>query len=145
MKKLNTVVLVLLLLVTLAGVSDFVAHVHISPGGIMFKVGGVALGLLIGYAAIWAITTREDLSRRRQEEKDNFKFLFSRRLAPDWTTTDDVLARLAMDYGLSDRDVDRIVRDGVHDAVAQYRKSHPLDHSPSQEIDFIHVIPYSDT
>ncbi len=54
-----------------------------------------------------------------------------------------VLSELVYDYGLEDDEIKRIVRDDVHDAVSEYRKSHPLGYPPpSYEVDFINVIPY---
>lgn len=81
----------------------------------------------------------DELSRYKQEGRDNFKLLFPRELS---MYSDDILSRLSHDYGLSDSEIERIARDGVHEAAAQYRKKHPLDHAPSDEIDFINVIPY---
>lgn len=82
-----------------------------------------------------------DLSERRRKDKNYFTFTFSRELQPSYTSADDTLARLAYDYGLSDSEVEHIVREGVHDAVRQYRRDHPVGRPPSDDIDFVNVFP----
>lgn len=90
---------------------------------------------------VWMAMKHDDLSRHKREEGDNFKLLFPRDPSPGWVYSDYILAELYHDYGLSDSEVERIARDGVHEAVARYRKSHPLDHPSSDDIDFINVFP----
>ncbi len=119
---------------------SFLSHVHISHGGILFKIGAAFIVLLGLWLFISLSVDHDELSKRKAEDKGNFKLLFSRNLS-SIPTADDILARLSLDYGLPDSEVERIARDGVHEAVARYRKSHPLDHPPSDDIDFINVFP----
>lgn len=93
----------------------------------MFKIGAAVVVLGALCFLILVAMEHDDLSRHKREERDNFKLLFPRDPSPGWVCSDDILADLAYDYGLSDSEIERIARDGVHEAVSQYRRSHPLD------------------
>lgn len=125
--KLKKFLLVSLSCAAVICVGSFLSHVHISHGGASFKIGAAVIVLL----GLWLFANlsmdRDELSKRKAEDRGNFKLLFPRDPSPDWIYSDDVLAHLSRDYGLSDSEVERIARDGVHEAVSQYRKSHPLN------------------
>jgi len=104
------------------------------------KVIFVVLGFL---ALLWyASSLRSKVKEHERQKAENYVFEFPRKLSPTWTYIDDSLARLVYDYGLSDSEIERIVKDGVHEADRKYREEHPLDHPPSYDVDFINVIPY---
>lgn len=138
MKKHAKSLYVVLACVAIIFAGNFLSHVHISHGGTFFKIGAAVIVVCALAFLMWLLSVYHELSEYKQKEKDNFKFLFPRHLSP---YADDVLACLVYDYGLSDGEIERIARDGVHEAVARYRKSHPLDHPPSDDIDFINVFP----
>lgn len=119
----------------------FFSGVHISGDGMIFKIGKISVSLAVVAAFIYISLALNELRKCKFEEKTNFILKFPRKLSPSWTTFDSVLADLVYDYGLDDDEVEEIARSGVHDAVSQYRKAHPLDHTPSEDL-FVTVFPY---
>lgn len=117
------------------------SSIHISGDGIIFKIGEIAVGLCAIVAFIYISLELGELSKYRKEEKNNFVFKFPKKPVPSWGVLDGVLADLVYDYGLPDHEVERIVTSGIHDAVSQYRKKHPLDNPPSNNL-FDTVLPY---
>lgn len=91
--------------------------------------------------AVCALWQFWELRQRRLRDRSCFVFSFPRQVTPAWSSADDTLARLAYDYGLSDSEVEHIVREGIHDAVRQYRRDHPVGRPPSDDIDFVNVFP----
>lgn len=121
--------------------SAFFSGIHISGNGLFFKIGCIVVGIGTWYCGIRIFMNSNELSKRKKEEDSNFILKFPKNPSPSWTTFDSVLADLVYDYGLGNYEVEQIARSGVHDAVAQYRKTHPLDHAPSEDL-FDTVFPY---
>ena len=93
----------------------------------------VILEMALAFFVLFGLWNYSELRMRRLKDRQNFVFTFPRRPAPSWTTTDDTLARLCYDYGLSDGEVERLVREGIREAAQQYRKQHPLDGPPPSD------------
>ena len=121
--------------------SAFFSGIHVSGNGILFKISCAVFGVCALCCAVYIFIGLGDLSKRKKEEESNFILKFPRKPSPSWTAFDDVLADLVYDYGLDDYQVEQIARSGVHNAAAQYRKAHPLDHTPSENL-FDTVFPY---
>lgn len=121
--------------------SVFSSSIHVSGNGIFFKISCAVFGACAFCCAVYIFMGLSDLSKRKKEEDSNFILKFPKNPSPSWTTFDSVLADLVYDYGLGNYEVEQIARSGVHDAVAQYRKAHPLDHTPSEDL-FDTVFPY---
>lgn len=104
------------------------------------KVIFVVLGFL---ALFWyASSLRSKVKEHERKKAENYVFEFPKKPSPGWTSADGALADLAYDYGLDDGEMERIVRVGVQEAAWKYREEHPLKNPPSNDIDFINVIPY---
>lgn len=142
MKKIfRRVLLCIAGLFLLVCLSAFFSSIHVSNDDIFFKISCTVLEICAFCCAVYIFNSLRDLSKRKKEEDANFILKFPRKPSPSWTTFDSVLADLVYDYGLDDDEVEKIARSGVHDAVSQYRKAHPLDHTPSEDL-FVTVFPY---
>ena len=91
---------------------------------------------------LWALWQYFERRRLRLREQSNYVLTFPRRPSPSWTYTDDTLARLSYDYGLSDSEVKRLAADGIRAAAQQYREQHPLDGPPPSDELYETVFPY---
>lgn len=137
----RTVLLCIIVVFLLVSVSEFLSNVHVSGNGLLFKIGCAVVGIGIWFCSAYIFMNSKELSKRKKEEESNFIFKFPKKPVPYWGTQDSVLADLVYDYDLNDCEVERIVDSGIHDAVAQYRKEHPLGKVPSEDL-FDTVFPY---
>lgn len=90
----------------------------------------------------WGLHQHYELRRIRLTDKSSYVFRYPRRPVPTWTYSDDTLARLVYDYGLSDSEVERLVKAGIHDAALQYRKEHPFPSAPPSDDLYETIFPY---
>ncbi len=111
-------------------VCNFLSNISIQRDSLSSRIGAAVIALGVFGLLIWLSLSGGELSDFRKRERNNFVFRFPRGVSPSLTTMDSVLAELVYDYGLSDDEVERIVRSGVHDVVQEYRKNHPLNHRP---------------
>ena len=90
----------------------------------------------------WGLHQHYELRRIRLTDKSSYVFKYPRKPSPTWTYSDDTLARLVYDYHLPDSEVERLVKDGLHDAALQYRKEHPFPSAPPSDDLYETIFPY---
>ena len=136
-EKLKVWLIVFLIIFLILCVSEVVSGIQITKDDRWFNLASAAVGIG-AFILFWYISScfkkLKDINRRREK---NYVFEFSKEPHSYLSFHDSVLADLAHDYGLSDSELDRLVNNGIHDAVHEYRKSHPLQYTPSHDLDTV--------
>lgn len=126
--------IVLLGIFLLLCVSVVISGIRITGDGPLFIIASVVVfaGAIV---LLFYISSRcEKAAEFERRRRENYVFEFPKKPTSGWSGSDGILADLVYDYGMSDSEVERFIRDSVHDAVHKYRKEHPLQRPPSQDL-----------